>query len=290
MEDARIQVFDVLIQDWLYKDNVLYVCTKGGSRLYALDPVTLTVIQKVSLNQTPRSLSCTKDEIVVIFEFADYMGLYDPVTLAQTGTIPFAGSNSTVFCGDYVYTVSNLSDSSSLRWYNRVSGKSGVVCQNDTSENYTFRHPSLAADEENGLIYLAESEQRISSKQYLYCFDAKTQKLKEKIIFPDRICFARVVLCDGAVYAGRFKLNAANLSEIIMEYPSCVPGALHFLGDGLYFANTDYVITDNGVYLNESGVQLVTFSTGIKDAMMSDSNYLLLRYSDDTIISIPPLD
>lgn len=245
-----------IIVDCLVDEDLIYVLYKNENLINLYNGNTGTVVYSNSLPGRPAEMHIYGDELWISFPDLSYINIYSKSDLKMLRTMEIDRNIFSFDVYDNLIFYVGESREQFVYKYNITTQTNERLDLNNGTMMNEFFEPAILADK--NILYVAETN-TTACKLYMYNID--TMELHG--VFEDTPYSGyspgfgnyvrKLLLLDGYIYWNNFKLNPAVLWKAETSYGS------ENGGDGILFADSDYVATRLGVYTNTNGKMVIPF-------------------------------
>ncbi|MBE6903004.1 MAG: hypothetical protein E7480_00140 [Ruminococcaceae bacterium] len=252
--------------DYMADEDLIYIICRNKNQINLYDGNTGKVVYSHSLPGRPAELHMYGDELWISFPELNCINVYSKADFKALRSIEelfnvfsfdvykniifYAGEEREQLIWRYDITTKSKE---------YVLGKIGSIGNWD--EMLGFYEPAVLVDEDNATLYIAETN-LTGCKLFYY----NIETLEQIDVF-DTVPFGvpnygflnynsrKMILLDGYVYWNSFKFNpkSCNAEQF---YTNDERG-----GNGILYADKDYVATYEGVFENKTGNRIITFES-----------------------------
>jgi hypothetical protein len=230
--------FPYSITDWVLdrEAGYIYVISNTTKKLYFINKVTLAIEKELAVEGVPRDLYLNGDKLYIALSDIKLIQAVDLTTrtLAENYQLDIAPERILVTPTHLFYT------SSPFAYAYDLSN------QTSTKLNVNIWPAGMVSNDDGRTIFIGET----GSSGHFVQYDYIDNKVVKKADFLEGDGFngplERIFLDEDSVYYGGYRMNRANISESMGEYPRF--GNYSYLGTKVVDVSAHYVMTHQGIY------------------------------------------
>lgn len=277
------------ITDYITIGDTIYMLLAFPDLIMIIDANSGEVLKKETLESSPGEINLINNDLWVSFPSLKQIRVYDKNNFTEKNRYNFEHAiHSFDVSNDYIIYASSDQHCEIYR-YNILSKEEKQITFYWYNERGTemyereFYEPNIIINKNSGLLYIGESCVTTSK---LWCLDLETFELKTYYSENDYgYCnFKRqMFLLEDSIYWGAYKFDAADVSKVKCRYEP-----KRYNGGGMLYANEEFVITVEGLYLRDDGTKILDFNIehSLVNAAITESGHLM--YSDNKFTYIIP--
>ena len=269
-----------VIVDWVTEQDKIHTVFKDENKYILWNTNTGTAVKTVSLNTAPGEIHIFQNELWISYPAFNHIKIYDKDTFTHKKTITVGHSISAFDVLDnYIFYCGQGSHAKAYR-YDMETSQTDELNPKEFGM-FEFCEADVLVDPTTNLVYIGESGH---SASIVVCYDAQTLEGKymfQKDGYGSDNSTPRMFLLNGGLYWGEFRLKASNLSVLERTYYFKSRGFV-----GMLYVDEDYVITNNGVYLNDTGERIYPLEITEDDKMFSITTSGNVMKVDDGVVYI----
>lgn len=265
------------IEDWFTQDDLIFLLCQKPNSYILIDSNTGEILTQVFLPGRPIEFHLYGDEFWISFPDLKCIKIYDANTWVQKNSISFSHSIGAFdVYEDYIIYAEDNTFGKAYRY--NMKTKDCVQIIAPQFRNFSLSKADVLIDHEEKSVYIGDSYGTIA---YLYCFDIETLTLKTYYDGSKKgwgNLERRTFLLDGKLYWSGRVFDPYDLTDPIAEY----------YGYGTHHVDEYFVITTFGVFIRESGEQLLggSINSAYSAACITESGNLMIN-DPYTIFIIP---